>query len=141
MNPKDDTYREFVDSVEKCVRELAEQHGIDVEVVVEKGEVTLVSFRGELDEGKPIQLTTIASADLARNLRRVSDQVGVNEAIDLHGRDPVPSGFSTEGKGGALADAGAELEQDELPDLSHRHVERVIRSKEEIAHECERLSE
>lgn len=152
MNPEDSTYMEFVEAVEECVRELADEHGIEADVTVEEGEISIVSLTGETEDGKPIEMSTAVSADLAENLHAITDQIGVNDAVDLPAGDAVLPRLSTEGRNGLQADFGDRPgadhhQQPEFEDRIEQRQEqtvpntRPLRSKEEIAHECDRLEE
>lgn len=137
MNPDDQTYQEFVESVVECVEEVAEQHGIEAEVTTEEGEIAIVSVRGELEEGKPVELSTAISSDLKQNLVPIAEQVGVNEKVDFPEAEAIRPKLTT---GGRVGDDGGPFEES----LETERVVRAakpLRTAEEIEHECDRLSE
>lgn len=139
MNPNDEAYSEFVDSVEQCVQDVAEQHDIDTDVTVEKGGVTTVSISGEFAEGKPIHLTTAITADIERAIGSF-EGFGANPEVDLPGREAVRPRLSTRGGTGPRNDAGVQTEVEEVEDQLERGPVGPLRSKEELAQECERMS-
>lgn len=128
MNPQDATYEEFIESVVECAEQVAEQHGFDVETTVEKGEVSIVAMRGELEEGKPVEMSTVISADLARNVDTVVDQIGMNEDVEPPGPESIRPRLAF---GGERGDDGGTLQK----------APSTLRTAEEIEHRCNRLSE
>lgn len=137
MNPDDPTYQEFVESVVECVEQVAQQYGIEADVTTEEGEISIVAVRGELEEGKPVELSTAISADLKQNLIPIADHLGVNEEVNLPEDEAIRPKLTT---GGRVGDDGGPAEES-LETEPTVQVAKPLRTVEEIERECNRLTE